>query len=239
MLDTYLKWFQAHERLLLVVVIVGFGLWGFNHWVDRDVETKIAQAAVSKQLADVQAAANREIDTQVAKLNAQYLADRDVRDKEIASLVAAIASRDAVTKQKIAEVTAPKSAQDAVKDLSTAYTLPVPVTVTDGGAIVPTVDIQQFTVAKIERDTFESDLRDTQTQLGDAQGNVAQAETVIAGLHTQVDGLNSAIVKNGKAAQDELAEVKAKARKSKWNLFKWGVVVGFVGRQAIKSGTGL
>jgi len=213
-------------------------LYGWNNWLDKSAANAQAQAAVTKQIADVQTAANKEIAAQVAQLTAQYTAQSEARDREIASLVDTISSRDAASGRRITEVTAPKTAQAAVDDLTKTYTLLTPVTVSGEGAIVPAADIQQFTVAKIERDTFESDLRDTQTQLTIASAGIVQANTVISGLHTQVDGLNSAIEKNEAKAKAEIAEVKAKARKGKWSLFKWGVVVGFAGRQAIKSTTG-
>lgn len=233
MLDTYLKWFQAHERLIIILAVLSFGTYGWSRWLDKsaaDAKTQAAvaaqSAAVAKQTADQQAALMQQ---QIAQFNQR----ETLLEEEKASLVAALASRDAASSKRVTEVEAPKTPTQAVSDLSTTYTLPAPVTVTPDGADVPTADLQLFTATKIQLDTATADLNDTKTELADTTAGLTDAKTVISGLQTQVTDLNTEITKDNTAHAAEVKELKAEARKSKLHWFVTGVLVG-LGIKTIK-----
>ncbi len=227
-LDNYLKWFAAHERLLLVTVVLGLGAWGFNHWVDRSAEITNNKAAVAVQIAAVQHDADVKIAAAVAQQTALFNQEQLAHEQEMASLVAAVASRDTASTNKVTVVSQPKTPSQAVVDLQQAYVLSVPVTVTGDGADIPTADIQQFTVAKIEGDTAKADLADTQKELQTETQGLASATSLVGALQTQVSGLQTELKDSTAASKAEIASVKASARKSKWGFFKFGFVTGFV-----------
>jgi hypothetical protein len=226
MFETYLKWWQAHERAVLIVAVLAFGIYGWNKWLtksahDADVAASVdKQAAIlAKQAADQQAAL---LQQQIAQFNAQEAQ----REQEMTTLMAAVASRDAAAASKITTVEAPKTPSQAVSDLSTVYTLPVPVATTATGASVPTADLQLFTATKIQGDTCEADLTDTKTELAASQASVTQATQVIADFQKTTADLNSEIKSTAVANAAEVKQLKADARKSKLHWFLTGVLVG-------------
>ena len=233
MLDKYLVWFKAHERLLIILAVLAVGIRGWDGWLDKSATDAKTQAAVAAQSAQ---AAKTAVDQQAA-LMAQQIAQFNQREtlleQEKTSLVAALASRDAASSKRVTDVTAPKTPTQAIQDLSTTYTLSAPVTVTADGADVPTADLQQFTVAKIEGDTAKSDLVDTQKELADTTASLKNATDVIGGFQTQVSDLNVLNAKDAKQCDADKKVLKAEARKSKWHWFLTGLIAGFVGREAI------
>lgn len=238
MLDTYLKWFQSHERTIALVLVLAAGIYGLNRWLDKSTADADTKAAAAAQVSAVQDAASKQLAAQSAQQMALFTQQIIADKQELASLVAAMASRDAASSKKVAEVTGVKTPAQAIANLSTTYTLAAPVTVTADGADVPTVDLQQFTVAKIEGDTAKANLVDTRTELVVTQKEVASCQTVVGTLQKQTaQDVVDLKAHDDKAAAD-IKKVKADARKGKWHTFWWGVAAGFVGRQAIKVGTG-
>jgi hypothetical protein len=229
MLDTYLKWFESHERILIVAMVLGVSAFGLNKWLDKSAIDAASKAAVAQQVAAVQHDADVKVAAAIAQQTALFNHEQQVREQEMATLVSAIASRDLAANTKIKTVTQPKTPSQAVTDLQATYQLAVPVTVTDSGAEVPTVDLQQFTVAKIEGDTAKADLVDTRKELDTTTHSLVSATSLVGALQNQVTGLQVEIKDNAVANQMEIAALKAKARKSKLAWFKGGVVVGFFG----------
>jgi autotransporter translocation and assembly factor TamB len=232
-LDNYLKWFQSHERLLLVALVMGFGAWGFNHWVDRSAESASNKAAVAAQIAVVQHDADVKIAAVVAQQTAQFQQESVQREAEMARLLSQMASRDAASNNRVTAVTQPKTPSQAVVDLQSTYTLNAPVAVTADGADVPVADLQQFTVAKIEGDTAKADLVDTKKELDSTQQLLASAIADWDASRNQVAGLNAEIKTTIDAKDAEIKAVKATARKSKRNWFIAGFVTGFVARHFV------
>jgi hypothetical protein len=223
MLDTYLKWFRAHERLLLVLSVSVLAGYGFNRWVDVSANNAKAQASIA---AATQAATDKTTATLKAQVDAQaaqFALSQAEMKQEILSLVSAIAQRDAQTQTRIVQVEQPKTPSQAVTDLQSAYTnLPAPVLVTDAGATVPTSDLQLFTVTKIEGDTCSADLKDTKSELVDSQTTVAQSEGLIASLQGEVKQDAVDLKAHDAAAAQALKAEKAVARKSKFHSFLAG-----------------
>lgn len=239
MLDTYIKWFESHERLLLVALVMGVGVFGFNHWVDKSAESAANKAAISAQIAEAAKEQDAKNAAMVAQLQAAFNAQQAQRDQEIANLVSAIAQRDAATAKKVVEVKQIVDPPAAIQALVNSYpSLPAVMTATADGADVPVADLNEFTVAKLEHDALKNDLQDTDKELQTTQASFNQLTGVNAGLHTEIDGLHTLVAKNNDQCEADKKDLKAQARKSRWHLFWWGFGTGFAGREAIHIFTG-
>ncbi len=227
MLDTYLKWFESHERILIVALVLAVGAFGINKWLDKSAMDANAKAAVTQQIADVQHDADLKIAAAVEQQTTQFNQETVQREATLASLVRQIAARDTDSNQRVLTVTQPRTNAQAIDDLNIAYRLPIPLTTTEAGSI-PIVDLQAFTVAKIQGDTAQADLVDTRKELVTTTTSLASATSLVAALQNQVTGLNTEIKDVSTAKDAEIASVKAKARKSKVGFFKFGFVVGYV-----------
>ena len=65
MLEKYITWFKAHERLLIVALVLGVGVYGFNHWLDKSAVDAQTKAAVAEQVAAEQKSANAQLAAQL------------------------------------------------------------------------------------------------------------------------------------------------------------------------------
>jgi hypothetical protein len=228
------SWLKAHENIAIAILALVLGLYGFNRWTEKSANDARAQVAISQTAQAQQDASVKALQAQLTAQTQQFAVSQAEMKTEILSLVSAIAQRDAATQTKVVAVSTPKTPTQAVVDLQATYTLAAPVTVTETGADIPTVDIQQFTVAKLEGDTAASDLRDTQSELMATQGNLSECNSLVGTLQKAVAQDKTDLAAHDKAAADEVAQVKADARRSKLHWFFWGVVTGFLGRSAIK-----
>lgn len=238
--QTQLTWLQKHERIIIAFFVLSLGIWGFNKWVDKSAHDADVAAAVAKTDQQTQDAAMQKMQDYIARQQKQYAEDKAAEDAKILTLTQAIANRDSKAAQTIVQVQQPKTPTQAVTDLQSAYTnLPAPVTVTDSGATVPTADLQLFTVTKIEHDVWNLDLKDKDAQLTSCQAEVSGAEKMVTDLQGEVKQDAVTLAAHDDASKKEIAQVKDDARKSKWHWFWVGVVAGFLGRQEIKSTTGM
>jgi hypothetical protein len=228
------SWLKAHENIAIAVLVLALGIYGFNRWDDKSVNDAKAQIAIAQTAQAQQDASVKALQAQLTSQTQQFAASQAEMKTEILSIVSAIAQRDAATQSKVVSVSAPKTPTQAVVDLQATYTLNAPVTVTETGADIPTVDIQQFTVAKLEGDTAASDLKDTESELTVTQGNLAQCNSLVGTLQKAVAQDAVDLKAHDATAAAELKVVKAEARRSKLHWFLVGLVTGFVGRSAIK-----
>lgn len=222
------SWLQKHERIVLFAMVLAVAAFGLNKWLDKSAMDAASKAAVAQQVAAVQHDADQKIAAAVAQQTALFNQEQNAREQEMASLVAAMASRDAASNNKVTIVSQPKTPSQAVVDLQSTYTLSAPVVVTSDGADIPTADIQQFTIAKIEGDTAKADLIDSQKELATTSVSLGEATTLVGALQNQVTGLQTEIKTDATASKAEIASVKAAGRKSKVAWFKRGFIVGFV-----------
>jgi hypothetical protein len=228
------SWLKAHERIVLTFLVLAFGIYGWNKWLDKsaaDTASKAAlaeqQAAQSKSVAD---AAMAQLVQQQASFNQQ----EQTRATEMAALVNAIATRDSASASRVAVVEQPKTPTQAVTDLQTTYTLPAPVSVTSDGADVPTSDLQLFTVTKIDADTCTQDIADVRTELSTTTSGLTQATALLTSQVGVIADLKTEATKTAAANVAEVKALKADARKSKWHWFIAGFLAGFTGRSAIQ-----
>lgn len=230
---TELSWLQKHERIVIAAFVLALGIWGFNKWVDvsaHNADAAASQARVAEFASDQQAKQYQDF---IAKQTALYEQDKAASDAKILTLMQTIANRDTKAATAIAQVSGTKTPPQAVKDLESVYQLPQPIAPTDTGAVVPTVDLQLFTVTKIQADACSADLTDTKEALTTSQSETASAQKMVENLQGEVKQDAVTLKAHDDASAKEIAQVKADARKSGWHKFWAGVVVGFLGRQAI------
>lgn len=229
-------WFQKHERIIIALIALSLGVWGFNKWVDKSANDAKAQVAIAQQAQATQDASVKALQAQLAQQSAQFAQSQTEMKTEILSLVSAIAQRDAATQSKVIEVTKPKTPTQAVVDLQQAYPkLPDAPVVTDAGATVTTADVQQFTVAKIEGDAAKADLDDTKTELTKTNDSLTQAVSLLGAKDNVITGLQTDIKTHDATCKTEKDQIKADARKGKWHSFLAGAAtVGVIALKFMK-----
>jgi hypothetical protein len=217
-----ISWLKAHERIVIVFLVLAVGLWLGNKWLDNsaaDTKTKLTIALQAKDEAALQAA-------QAAN---QYQMTIDALTKQNAALAGAVASRQVILEQK----------QEAIK------TQPLPEVVAEWQRLIGGAgDIVQRIDGTSGASISEDGARRTTSMLeavpvltaslADTNKIVANQKEELAKADTLVGSLNQQITANGVASKAEIAAVKAAARKSKRNWFVAGFISGIATRILFK-----
>ena len=225
-----LTWVQKHERLIIIVLVLLFGAWGINAWINSNAKNADAQAQVAlQQLAD-QKAKDAAQATQVAQLMTQYQQLVATVAAENAQLEAAIQTRNAaLQKQQVADqnLTPPQLATR----WGTLVGAPVgSITAPASGGLAVTETVAVDTVQQLEQvPVLTMDLTNETAVAAADQQEIIKANAVNSALTTQVGDLQTTITQADATCRTQIAAVKADATKSKLKWFKWGVVVGFIG----------
>ena len=232
-----LTWLQKHERLVLAA-IAGLALWFGIGKIDTLIANHDnANLAQAKVVAQSQAEKTEAIAAQVAQQAQEYKALADKVNAQNAALEQAnVNLANALIKQQRTDAGLPPS------ELANRWAVLVPQakpTVTATGIAVDTpsaiATVQALEQVPVLRTQFENE----RTQLGNAQKllGLSQNETVTLG--NEVSSLNLQLKDNQAVCNQQIAVVKAEARKSKRRWFVIGYVAGFLSRQYIKTATGL
>jgi hypothetical protein len=227
----YLGWIKAHERIVIVAMVLAVSAFSFSKWLDKSAMDAASKAAVAQQVAAVQHDADVKVAAAIAQQTALFNHDQALREQEMASLVAAVASRDAASNTKVKQVLAPKPITDVLSDLAYAYPGQVfgPEHITQDNKLAFALpEVQTFTATKIQLDTAQADLVDTKKELDVTKEGLAGSTSLVSSLQGQVTGLQTEITLNNTACTTQVAAIKAAAKKSKLGWFKVGVAVGFV-----------
>ena len=230
---TFLK---DHERLVLAV-IAGLVLWFAIVKVDTLIanhdNATLQQAQV---VAAVQEEKNVALAKQVAEQAAEYKALADKVNAQNAALEQAnVNLANALIKQQHTDAGLPPT--ELVARLNTL----VPnanASITNGQTTLP----QSGTVAVVQElekvPVLTTQLQNKGTELDNAQKLLGTSQGQVATLTEQVTGLQVKAVDDAKVCAAQIAVVKAEARRSKRRWFYAGVIIGFIGRQLIKTETG-
>lgn len=237
------SWLKNHERIVLVFMVLLVTGFLANKYIDSSAEKAKIEAATATQIATEarQAAADAKSNADRSAANsavvqAQYQQMVDTLSRQNAALSSAITNRDSILGTKTAEVIQPKTPTAVVADLNEAYKGAVPSTVTADGQVSfdPTV-VQRFTVTKIERDTFQSDLADETKVAANVQTELDKSNDLAGSLHSQIVALGSQTTALGleittqkNQCTADIKEVKDTARAKEVKAFKWGFGLGFV-----------
>jgi hypothetical protein len=231
MLDTYLKWFESHERLIIILMVLVAGSFGLSKWLDKSAMDAASKAAVAQQVAAVQHDADQKIAAAIAQQTSLFNQMQQAHEQEMASLVAAVASRDAASTTKIKTVLEPKSITDVLADLAHAYTHinfdPTAIT-QDGKLAFALPVVQQFTATKIEDETAKADLTDTKKELDSTVTSLGSCTTLVGSLQTQVTGLQKEIVLDKDEYEKNTKSLRVEARKKQWGWFRVGFGLGYI-----------
>lgn len=220
------QWLRAHERLIILMLILAVGAFGLSKYFDVDAARKDAKYVAQEQIVanDKQNSAAQAIAT--AQMQSQYTA-----------LVQALATQNAALGASIAQRTASQKAQ-----VITDQTLPLPGLAARWNTLLPTVTP---TVTTNGVTLNEQGVRDTVSQLElvpALQGNLAdeikiaqayqqeaqKADALVNIESAQIAGLKTQIVDETKANAAEVAAVKAEGKKNSMKWFKRGFGLGFL-----------
>lgn len=229
-------WIKQHEKLFLAV-IAGLVLWFAIGKIDTLIQNHDnAALQQAKVVAQVQQEKNDALTKQVAQQAAQYQALATKLDAQNAQLVAANTQlATTLAKQQKIDATLPPT------QLVARWNTLVPsanVTVSANGETLPSSGAVATVQALETIPVITQELDNTKTELKGEQDLLTASTGQVATLNSEVTGLNLQIVDNNKVCSEQIAVVKAAARKSKRKWFYAGIVVGWIGRQLVKTETG-
>ena len=233
-ISTYVK---AHERLVLAgiaAVLLWFAVGHVESIIAAHDNANLTQAKV---VAQSQADKTAALAAQVEQQSAQYQALATKLDAQNAAVVAA--------NTQLATALAQRQKTDASlppTELANRWAVLVPqakptvtatgLAVDTPGAVATVQQLEQVPVLSAQLGNERTQLESTQKLLG-----LSQNETTT--LSSEVSSLRVQIKDNQTVCNQQIAVVKAEARRSKRRWFIIGFVSGFVTRQWIKTSTGL
>lgn len=225
-----------HERLLIILILAVLCFWGYSKYADIREKHDSIVLAQAKLAADAQAkvveAQAQQVAVDAAQL--QILQTKIQSQNEQLTQANATLASALATRQKT-DSTLP------LPELAVRWTSLVPeaipvasasgVTVSPSGAVATVQALEQVPSLKTELDN------ETQLKMNDDILITSQTKSIFD-LTAQTGGLQKQNVLDKQQCVDEKKVMSDQFRKSKLKWFKWGVVVGFVGRQLIKTQTG-
>src|ERR1700689_4291 len=223
MLDNYIKFFKAHEKLLLAVFCLGTILFIGNKALNTSYDAAVAREksaeqtlADQKEANDKLAVQNQQAAAQYQVLSGQVSADNKRLTSEISQLSQTLAAR-----QKT-------DAALPLPDLAARWEFLIGttgVTSTENG-LLSSPSASRATVSNLESLPVLRQQLSDETEISSGKDKqITSMNAVVTGLSDQINGLNVQLTDSTKACQAEVAV----ARKSKWKYFKAGAVVGFIG----------
>src|SRR5580700_8052302 len=234
MLDKYLLWFKAHERLVIIVLVLGFGAHMYGRYIDLESTKKDAQVAALTQTVEQDKTSVANLAAQAAQAQATYQ-----------STLTAMQAQNAQLAQTIAQESAALSKSQAVDN-----TLPLPqlgqrmetlVPDAKGGVTATATGLalndaaSRGVVSQLEEVPVLKDQLSQETQTATNNADMlTKAQTANAACQSEVTGLtkeNTDLVAKDKA---DVAAEKLKTKKAWRSGFKWGAITGVVGSIAVK-----
>jgi hypothetical protein len=232
-ISAYLK---AHERLVLAgiaAVLLWFAVGHVENIIARHDEANLNQAKV---VAQSQADKTAAIAAQVTQQAEEYKALAAQVAAQNAQLEAAnVALSNALIKQQHTDATLPPS--DLVARWNTLVPQAKP-TVTATGIAVDTPSAIATVQALEQVPVLSAQVANQSKELSNAQALVTAEGDQVKTLNTEVGSLNLQLADNQKVCDARVKVVTDAARKSKRRWLYAGMVLGFIGRQLIKSETG-
>ena len=232
-ISTYIK---THEKLVFSAIaglVLWFGIGKIDDLIQNHDSANLAQTRI---VAEAQTEKTAALAAQVEQQSAQYQALATKLDTQNAALVAA--------NTQLATALAQRQKTDAAlppSELAKRWTVLVPQanpTVTPSGLAVDTPGAIA-TVVQLERIPVQQEtIKNVQQELGNAQGLLTASNGQVTTLNTEVGSLRVQITDNAKVCDARVKVVTDAARKSKRRWLYAGMVIGFIGRQLIKSETG-
>lgn len=215
--ENYLKWIKAHERLIIIAILVLFSWRVYDSARQAYVDHLKRQDDVAAQAAQVSNAASVQVQQQLADLKKQV-------DSQTAATNAAMVQR-AVDVQK------QKQSDDALAGQQLAARLQVLLSVTpqdvtwspiQGDLVFTPPAAHAVADAVDDRNKLTADVVSLNSELDGQKSLVVEQTTAIVSA-------NLALVDEQKSHKKDV-DLLNQQMKTKWqNGFKWGVIVGTVG----------
>lgn len=236
-LKTDLTWIQKHERLLLALVgglVLWFAIGKIDTLIANHDHANLQQAQVA---AAVQEDKNKALIAQVAQQAADYKALAEKVEAQNAALEQAnVALATSLTKQQKTDATLPPT--ELVARMNTLVPT-AGATFTSSGVVLPQAGAVAVT-QELEKVPVLTKQLDNETVIEQGtQKQLALSETQVATLNNQVTGLKTQATLDAQVCKDQIAVVKADARKSKRKWAIIGAVSVIIARAAVKIGLGI
>lgn len=224
MLESWIKFFKAHERILATVIILAVIAFLGNKYLDYSAQKADTRLQAANQTLAVQKEANEKLAAQNQQAQAQY--------QILLGQINAQNARLSAEMIQLSQTLAARQKQDQalpLPDLALRWqallTLPAnSITSTENGLQV-SPDASRATVSSLESlPVIKQQLSDETQIASDKDKQIASLGGVVNGQNQQIAGLNSQLVDAGKACKAEVAV----AKKSRWKYFRAGAVAGFV-----------
>ena len=231
-----LTWIQKHERIIIALVgglVLWFAIGKIDTLIANHDHANLQQAQVA---AAVQEEKNQALAAQIAQQAAEYKALAEKVEAQNAALEQVnVNLATALTKQQKTDAALPPTELVArwntLVPAAGATVSPNGVFVGSQGAGTTVQQLEKVPVLAAQLDNEIAIESGTQKLLTSSEGRVVT-------LNDQVTDLKTQAVLNAKVCTDQIAVVKADARKSKRKWFIVGYIAGFLSRQYIKSATG-
>jgi hypothetical protein len=226
--EKYMDWVGAHEKLLIVSLLVGLSVHGINKMSDKSVYEAKAAAELAKATQSSADAQLKQLQATIAQQQTQYEAERAADNARITALTQAIVQRDAAAQNKVTEIQQDTTPLVVAQDFGNAYGIDMAGTpVTNNGQLSLTVDeVKMATIAKINGDACTSDLADTKSQLTISQTTAAAAQTMVTSLQGEIAQDKTVLAAHDADAAKQITSLKKQARRSKLHWFEAGFVTG-------------
>jgi hypothetical protein len=229
-------WLKAHERLIMLALVLAVGTFGLSKYFDVEAARKDAKYVAAEQIVANDQKNSAALALQSSQTQAQYIALVQALSAQNASLSASIAQRTASgVVQRTTDASLPVAGV-AARWNDIAGTL---VTASGDTIVVSRTDAHK-TLDMIEQvPVLVQNLADETKIAGNYQSEAQKADLLAGDLHSQVTGLNTQLADQTKACTAQVAAVKAEGRKSKIKFFKWGFITGFISGMYLGHAAGL
>ena len=224
------KWIaliKAHERLLIVLLVLAFGYHAYGSWLDYDSARKDAQVAALTQKVSQDAADNNNLAISASLAASQFQTALDSANKQNAALAASLQRDDALL--------ANNRRTDASLDLPA---LAVRIQQITPGTQPGSIDVEnnRLTMADPAAHAIASQLEAVPVLTNEllAANSTVQADqlalgkssTALTACTDQVGGLQKTLVDQQAHETAAVAAEKTKTKKAWRSGFKWGFVAG-------------
>ena len=230
MLSSYIAFFKAHERLLIILAVLFVGFHGYSKYLDSQASKKDSQLAALTQVLDQAKAQASTAALQADSAAAAYQKALDsVQAQNVALLASNVRSQAALAKQQTAD-----RSTLALPDVVQRWQSLVPLQPNDlaqspAGTVVSDSGVRA-TVAQLEAvPALTAQLSDESKIASNDQSLLTQQTGLTTALQTQVSALNVELTDQSKQCAAQVALEKVKTKRAFIRGFRWGLITGFVG----------
>lgn len=227
MLEKYLTWFKAHERAIVIVLVLGFGAHMYGRWIDLQSAQKDAKVVALTAVVEQDKQTVQQMAQNAATAQQQYQVTLDAITKQNVALEASVAQESIILAQR----------QGIDKQLNlpaVGQRMEVLVPAAVGGITTTTSGIalndnaSHSVLNVLEQVPVLTSQLASETQVAQNNADLAnKSDAVNISLTAEVGGLNKTLTDQSAQCVAEVAAEKVKTKKAWRNGFKWGFAAGF------------